>query len=201
MATQGLVIQTSQASPKVQRLQDLHNALALVTVNAQAIAAADLCLGTLIAVRDRFSSYSVDNARRWAAERLDGAIEDVRRYRKPFEGMPAAPISEPSWDDLNHAIKRGMNLFWALQDGPIGTDTTEWQTLVDYAIDVAVGTIQAMPGVIRDAVRFTSELATDTVGSVAAGLLPLWPLVMAAGAIAVVAVLVTAYGRKKGVLA
>lgn len=194
------VVARSQTSPRVQRLQELHDALSLVQLNGQAIAAADLALGTLTAVRDRFSSWSLDNARRWAAQRLDEGIGDIRRFRGPLAGLPASPVAFAAWDDLSKAIKRGMNLLFSLEDGPIGTDQTEWSSTIDYAIEVAIGTIQAMPEVIRTAVHFGAELATDTVGGVAAGLLPLWPLVVVAGLLVVAGVVVVAAGRKRGLL-
>jgi hypothetical protein len=181
-----------------QQYRDLHNALAAVQVNAQAIAAADLTIGTLTAARERFSSWSLDNARRWAAQQLDDALGDVRRFRQPFEGMPQSPVADATWDDLRKAIGRGYNVCWSIID-TIGSDS-EWSATVSWLAEAAVGTIQAMPGVIQAALSFTSEIVTDTVGGVAAGLLPLWPLVVVAGVLAIAGAVVVGYGRKKGVL-
>lgn len=184
--------------PKAQ-YQALHDALATVQINAQAIAAADLAIGTVTAIRDRFSEWSVDNARRWAAEKLDDALLDLQRYRQPFAGMPAEPVHPSSWNDLHQAIGRAFQALWSIQD-VIG-DETEWKFFLGWVADTTVGTIQALPGVIRGALHFTSELATDTVGNVAAGLLPLWPIVGLVAVVAVVGVLAAAAGRKRGLIA
>lgn len=194
-----MLVAKSQASRTAQRYQDLHDALAGVQYNGQAVAAADMVIGLLISARDVFSRFSLDNARRWAYAQLDDALRDVQRYRGTFGGMPQVPVSETSWDDLSHAIGRAYNVMWSIQDGPIGTDS-EWAASVGWLADAATGTIQALPGIIRDAVHFTSELATDTVGGVAAGLLPLWPLVLVAGAVLVGGVFLMAAARKKGLV-
>jgi hypothetical protein len=179
--------------------QALHDALGTVQVNAQALAAADLAIGTVTAVREHFSSWSIDNARRFAAEQLDDAALDLKRYRDPFAGMPAAPVNPSSWDDLSHSIGRAYNVLWSIQD-VIG-DEPEWKATIGWVAQTTLGTIQALPGVIRDAVHFTSELASDTVGGVAAGLLPLWPIVLVGGAVLVIGSIALAAGRKRGLLA
>lgn len=179
--------------------QALHDALATVQVNAQALAAADLAIGTVTSVRDHFSSWSIDNARRFAAEQLDDAVIDLQRYRAPFAGMPAAPVNPSSWDDLSHSIGRAYNVLWSIQD-VIG-DEPEWKATLGWVADTVAGTIQAMPGVIRDAVHFASGLATETVGGVAAGLLPLWPIVLVGGLVLILGSIALAAGRKRGLLA
>lgn len=176
----------------------LHDALATVQLNAQALAAADLVIGSIIPVRDQFSSWSIDPSRRYAAQQLDDAVKDVQRYRAPMAGMPTEPVSPAAWDDLSHAIQRAYDVLWAVQD--VQGDETEFQALLGFAKDVAVGSVQAMPGIIRDAVHLTSETATSLVGGVASGLLPLWPLVAVAGVLAVLGVVVLAAGRKRGLL-
>lgn len=189
----------SQASLTAGRQQDLHDALAGVLYNGQALAAADMVIGLVTSARDHFSAWSIDNSRRWAAEQLDEALSDVQRYRGTFAGMPSSPVSASSWDDLSHAIGRAYNVMWAIQDGPIGEDP-EWNATLSWLGDAAIGTIQALPQIIRDAVHFTADLATDTVGGVAAGLLPLWPLVVVAGIVLVGGAVLLAAGRKKGLL-
>lgn len=194
-----MLVARSQASLAARRQQDLHDALAGVQYNGQALAAADMVIGLVTSARDHFSAWSLDNARRWAADQLDDALKDVLRYRGDFAGMPSSPVTYSSWDDLSHAIGRAYNVMWAIQDGPIGEDS-EWNASLSWLGDAATGTIQALPGIIRDAVHFTADLATDTVGGVAAGLLPLWPLVVVAGVLLLGGAVVLAAGRKKGLL-
>jgi hypothetical protein len=182
-----------------EQYQSLHDALATVTVNAQALAAADLASGALVAVRDRFSVWSVDNARRFAASQLDDALADVQRFRGPFAGMPAAAINPSQWDDLSHAIERAYNVLWNIQD-VIG-DEPEWNAFLGWVADTTLGTIQALPGVLRAAVHFTADLATDTVGAVAAGLLPLWPIVAVVAVVVVLGAVALATGKKRGLVA
>lgn len=181
-----------------QQYQALHDALALVQFNGQAIAAADLVLGTVITVRDRFSEWSVDNARRWAHDQLADAVTDVQTFRAPLAGDPNAAISQPSWDDLMHAIERAYNVLWNVQD-TIG-DEPEWKAFLAWVADTATGTISNLPQVIKGAVHFTADLATDTVGGVAAGLLPLWPIVAVAVAVAMVGAYALVQGKKRGLL-
>jgi hypothetical protein len=204
------IVLASQVSPRRRQLEDLIAALNTVTVNAQALAAADLVIGTVTAARDQFSSWlnytpfgfivrAIESSRADAYSRLDEAINDVRRYRDDFKGMPQVAVSQTAWDDLKHAIVRAYNVMWAVQD--VQGDETEWQALVGFVGTVAVESIQAMPGVIRGALAFTSEVVTDTVGGVAAGLLPLWPLVVVGGVIVVLGVVLVGAGRKKGLIA
>jgi hypothetical protein len=181
-----------------QQYQALHDALDTVVFNGQALAAADLVLGSLIDVRDHFSAWSVDSARRWARDQLADAATDVQRFRAPFAGNPAGAINPSQWDDLLHAIERGYNALWNIQD-TIG-DEPEWRTFLAWAADVAVGTVQNLPQVIKAAVHETSGLATDIVGGVTAGLLPLWPIVAVVAVVAVAGVAALLQGRKRGLL-
>lgn len=211
------VVAKADASPRLRAIQDLHDALGLVTTNGQAVAAADLVIGALTQGRDQFASslnfiplvfvlnqLAVD--RRDAFSRLDEARNDVLRAREPMAGnfdqlvqLDSSGRPAGSWDDLYHAIQRGYGQLWAVQD--VQGDSSEWQATVSALGDIAIGTVQAMPGVIQAALHFTAELATDTVGSVAKGLLPLWPLVVVGGLVVVVGLVVLAAGRKKGLLA
>jgi hypothetical protein len=200
------VVARADASPRVRANQDLHDALMLVSTNGQAIAAADLVIGALTQARDHFSAWSLDSSRRYAYSSLDDALKDVGRFREPLagnfdqlvtkdaNGRPAA-----AWDDLFHAIKRGYGVMWAVQD--VQGDDPEWLATLGLIADIAVGTVQALPDVIRAALHFTSELATDVVGGTVKGLLPLWPIVVAGVAVVVVGAIVLAAGRKRGLVA
>lgn len=177
-----------------------------VATNGQAIAAADLVIGALTSARDQFSDWSLDLSRRDAHQRLDEALQDVVRARGPMAGDPAMPVQKDaqgrpsgSWDDLYHAIQRGYGQLWAVQD--VQGDTPEWQASLGVIGDIAAGTVQALPGVISSAVGYTAGLATDTVGSVAKGLLPLWPLVLTAVVVLVGGGILVSQGKAKGVLA
>jgi hypothetical protein len=183
-----------------QKLKDLQDALSGVVVNAQALAAADLAIGTLITARDRFSAWSLDNARRWAYDQLADAVNDVQRFRGPFEGQPAAPVNPSSWDDLQHAIARGYNRMWSISTGPIGEDS-EWDATLSWLADTAAGSVAAIPDVLSAAVHGIAGFGTEIIGGAAKGLLPLWPIVAAGVAVVVVGAIVLAAGRKRGLVA
>ena len=182
-----------------QQYKALHDALATVQINAQALAAGDTALGAVVAVRDRFSEWSVDAARRWARDQLADAADDLTRYRGPFVGNPAGAVNPSQWDDLLHAIERGYNVLWSIQD-TIG-DEPEWKATLAWAADTTLGTIQALPGVLRDATHFVADTATSTIGGVTAGLLPLWPIVAVVAVVAVAGVFALSAGRKRGLIA
>lgn len=195
------------------RLKALNDALNSVDNAGQAVAAADLCIGTLTAVKEQFSPYvstvanwftfglyGVANADRAdALSRISSAIVDVQKYRAPMAGNPAQPIvgGDPSWDDLFHAIVRAYNAMWAIES--VQGDESEWQNFKDWAASTVAGSVQAMPGVIGSAVHVVSDTTTDLVGGVAGGLLPLWPLALAGGALLLVAVGGLAAARRLGV--
>jgi hypothetical protein len=183
--------------PRAQ-FQALNDALDTVVVNAQAVAAADLALGALGTVKDQFSSWSLDNSRRWAADQVSGALADVNRFRGPFVGMPGALVNDSAWDDLRHAIGRAYNTLWSIQDN-FG-DQGELAATASYIGDVALGTIQAMPGVISASAHYitdeASQIATGVVGGVASGLIPLWPIIGIVTVLGIGAVLL----RQKGVI-
>lgn len=193
------LLATSQAGRNTQRQKDLHDAFVGVVYNGQALAAADQVIGLLISARDVFSASSIDDARVWARQELEDALADVQRYRGTVAGMPQEPISDSTWDDLGHAIQRAYQKIWAIEDGPIGTES-EGAATVRWLGEAAEGTLAAMPGIIQGAVHVVSETATDLTGGIAAGLLPLWPLVLIVGAVVVAGVVVMAAGRKRGLL-
>jgi hypothetical protein len=178
--------------------QALNDALNTVSVNAQALAAADLALGALGSVRGQFDAFSIDAARRREAGAIGEAWDDVQRYRAPFVGMPGEPVNPSQWDDLRHAIGRAYNVLWVARD--VFGDESETAAFAGYIADVATGTVAALPGVISSAVHFASGAATDVVGGVAAGLLPLWPLVAVAVVLAAIAAGVGVKARKAGLL-
>jgi len=176
----------------------LNDALDTVSVNAQALAAADTALGALSSAQEQFSSYSIKWERRQWASDLSDARADVARYRSGFIGMPGSPVDAEGWDDLRHAIDRAYNVMWNIAD-VAGTET-EWQAFGDYVSSVTLGTIQALPGVIKSAVHFTSDTATDLVGGVAAGLLPLWPIVAVAAVLAAGVGFLALGAKRRGLL-
>jgi hypothetical protein len=193
-----VLVAASQAGTRTQRYQALHDALLGVVYNGQALAAADQVIGLVITARDLYAQDSIDAARAWAYQELDDALRDVQRYRGTVAGMPNDLISDATWDDLSHAIGRAYNVMWSIQD-TIGTDS-ETAATARWIGEAAEGTLQALPGIIRGAVHLASETATDLTGGIAAGLLPLWPLVLIAGALVVAGVVVVGAGRKRGLL-
>jgi hypothetical protein len=176
----------------IAQIRALQEALDTVTVNAQALAAADLCLGTLLGVRDQlngwFASVSPDRSLVDARDRINGAISDVQLYRQDMAGMPASPVDGGAWDNLRHAISRGYNLLWAVQDVQGDVDTG-WGGFFSWLGDTAAGSVEAMPGVISSVVGYTGTLVTDTAGGVVSGVLKgFWPVLLIAGVAAVAAV-------------
>jgi hypothetical protein len=182
------------------QVQGLQAALNSVTVNAQAVAFADATIGAAQAMRDRFFVLSVRNERRHWGATLREAIDDVRRFRGPFEGMPAQPIppGSGSWDDLRHAIGRAFNRMWSIAEDPSSGDS-EIEAYFKYCFDVARGTIETMPVLLAAALAGVAGAAGELTGAVAAAAFPLWPIVAAVAAVAVVAVLVLGFARKEGV--
>lgn len=169
------------------QIRALSEALDGVQVNAQALAAADLCLGTVISVRDQFNgwfaSISPDRSLVDARDQLNGAISDVENARAPLVGMPAAPVGS-DWDNLRHAIQRAYNVMWAVQDVQGEVDTS-WGGFFSWLGETLVGSIEAMPGVIRSAVAWAGDLASSTAGNVVAGVLQgLWPVLLVVAVVA-----------------
>lgn len=185
----------------------LYDALNTVAINAQALAAADTAVGALVAARDRFSGVwtwlSPDRSRLAWKRGLDDAIQDINRYREPFVGLPASPVDPGEWDDLRHAIGRGYNRLWAIEDVD-GSGDSEWGAFVSDVLGIAVGTIEALPAVLSSAVHYVThtaaEATTEVVGAAASGLLPLWPLVAVAAVIATAGVFVLGAAKRKGLL-
>ena len=180
-------------------IKALQGALDTVQTNGQAIAAADLAYGAVVAARDRYSAWSIDPARRYAHDQLDAAAADIQKWRAPFAGMPSDPVNDTNWDELKHAIERGYDRLWASLD--VEGDEPEWKATLSAIGDITTESIKAMPEVIRGVVHFASETVTDTVGGLTAGLLPLWPIVVIAGVVLVVGALALAAGRKRGLVA
>jgi hypothetical protein len=172
------------------RVAQLQAALSTVTVNAQALAAADLCIGTVTTIRDQMAGWfgviSPDRSMSDAASRLSAAIGDVQTYRGPFDGMPSSPINPDEWDDLKHAIERAYDVMWAVEDVQ-GDQSTGWKGFLSWAASTVAGSVAAMPDVISAAVNYVTDTAsnvvTKTTGGLLAGLLPLWPLVAVAAAV------------------
>lgn len=184
------------AVPRAQYLA-LHDTLETVVVNAQAIAAADLAIGTVQSVRDQFSRYSIRVERRYWANHLQGAIDDLRRFRGPMEGMPASPVSPASWDDLRKAIGRAYNAMWTIQEE--AGNEGELAAFASYIGETAAGTIAALPDVLSRSLSAVSGAVTETVGAVAKGVLPLWPIVVATAVVVVGGLSLLIFARGKGV--
>jgi hypothetical protein len=186
------------------RLTAVHNALSAVTTAGQAVAAADLCLGTLTTVRDQFSPlvqslaswltfglYGAANPDRVdALAQLTGAITDVQNFRAPLAGDPSTPVvaGEGDWDNLFHAIERAYNVMYAIQN--VQGDETEWQNFKSWVGNTVAGSVTALPGVISAAVSYAGSTATNLAGGTIAGVVAgFWPVLLIAGGVLVVAVL------------